>query len=215
MTPVPQRARKPHQKAARRQAMLDAARDLMDSRSFDEIAVREIPDRLGLAKGTVYRYFGSKEEVFLSVLDQDLADYAGEMVTALRPLSGTDDIEAVTEAITACTVARPRLCQLMALLPTVLERNVSEPAAFQFKTTVAAAIKETSEAVGDALPCLDRAAIPALVVTFYSLVTGLWTTAHPHAAVASAMADPGLAFLKIDFGEHLYASLRALLKGSC
>lgn len=195
--------------------MLDAARDLMDSRSFDEIAVREIPDRLGLAKGTVYRYFTSKEEVFLSVLDQDLEDYAAEMVAALRPLAGTDDIEAVTGAITDCTVQRPRLCQLMALLPTVLERNVSEPASFQFKTTVAKAISGTSHAVGEALPCLDPATIPHLVVTFYSLVTGLWNTAHPHSAVASAMSHPDLAFLEIDFGDHLHSSLLALLKGSC
>ena len=195
--------------------MLDAARELLDSRSFDQIAVREIPDRLGLAKGTVYRYFSSKEEVFLSVLEQDLDDYATEMVTSLRSLANTDDIEAVAAVITACTVARPRLCKLMALLPSVLERNISEPAALQFKTTVAGAIFETSEAVGVALPCLDSATIPDLVVTFYSLVTGLWTTAHPHSNVASAMADPSLAFLKIDFGDHLHRSLFALLKGSC
>lgn len=213
MTPVPQRARKPHQKAARRQAMLDAARDLMASRSFDEIAVRDIPDRLGLAKGTVYRYFASKEEVFLSVLEQDVDDFTGALVEALEPLAGSDGVTDVVDAITATTVARPRFCELLSLLPTVLETNVSEHAAREFKTTVAASVARIGPVLGAALPQLDPDVIPDLIVTFQALVIGLWRTAHPSAAVAAVVADPSLAFLHIDFGDHLGRVMVAIIRG--
>lgn len=213
MTPEPQRARKPHQKAARRQAMLDAARDLMDSHTFDEIAVRDIPEQLGLAKGTVYRYFASKEEVFLSVLEQDFGDLADGIVDGLAPLAGSDDVNAVVDAITEATVTRPRLCELLALLPSVLETNVSEPAAREFKTMVALTVAETGQAVGIALPRLDPDVIPDLIVTYQALVIGLWRTAHPSPAVAAVVADPSLAFLRIDFGDHLSRVLAALIRG--
>lgn len=213
--PQPQRARQPHQKAARRQAMLDAARDLMALRPFEEIAVRDIPDRLGLAKGTVYRYFDSKEEVFLSVLQQDLAEFSEAVVADLADLESADDIDAVVDVITSRTVERPRMCKLMALLPTVLEQNVSEPAARAFKTTVAEVVADVGRAVGLALPCIDAERMPGLVVTYHSLLTGLWAMAHPHPAVISALKTPELAFLRIDFGTHLRSSLRAMLLGNC
>lgn len=53
---------------ARRQRIVDAAFDLLIEREYDEIQIREVADRAGVALGTVYRYFASKEHLFAAAL---------------------------------------------------------------------------------------------------------------------------------------------------
>lgn len=47
----------------KRQRILDAALDLFEKRGFDGVAVPEIARAAGVATGTIYRYFKTKEEL--------------------------------------------------------------------------------------------------------------------------------------------------------
>ena len=47
----------------KRQRILDAALDLFEKRGFDGVAVPEIAHSAGVATGTIYRYFKTKEEL--------------------------------------------------------------------------------------------------------------------------------------------------------
>ena len=57
-------------KANNRQAILNAAREVFAELGFGETTVRDIIRRTGLASGTFYNYFRSKEEVFQALNDQ-------------------------------------------------------------------------------------------------------------------------------------------------
>lgn len=52
-----------------REMILSAARQVFSDLGFDATTVRDIVRRTGLASGTFYNYFRSKEEVFEAVLD--------------------------------------------------------------------------------------------------------------------------------------------------
>ncbi len=56
-------------KAENRQAILDAAREVFAELGYGETTVRDIIRRTGLASGTFYNYFKSKEEVFQALMD--------------------------------------------------------------------------------------------------------------------------------------------------
>ena len=56
-------------KVANRHAILDAAREVFCELGYGETTVRDIIGRTGLASGTFYNYFRSKEEVFEALSD--------------------------------------------------------------------------------------------------------------------------------------------------
>ena len=56
-------------KAENRQAIVDAARTVFAELGYGETTVRDIIRRTGLASGTFYNYFKSKEEVFEALMD--------------------------------------------------------------------------------------------------------------------------------------------------
>ena len=56
----------------RRAEILDAATKVFSSRGFAAADVQEIADKTGVGKGTIYRYFSSKEELFLAAVDHGM-----------------------------------------------------------------------------------------------------------------------------------------------
>ncbi len=57
-------------KAANRQAILDAARQVFAELGYGATTVRDIIRGTGLASGTFYNYFRSKEEIFQAIMDE-------------------------------------------------------------------------------------------------------------------------------------------------
>jgi AcrR family transcriptional regulator len=86
-------------KVQNRQAILDAAREVFGELGYETATVRDIIRRTGLAAGTFYNYYRSKEEVFAALSD-DGARRFGPILKAVRAQS--PDFEAfVRRAIAA------------------------------------------------------------------------------------------------------------------
>lgn len=61
----------------RRQEIVEAARTLFQTKGYDETSMQNVMDHLKIAKGTIYHYFKSKEELLGAVVelivDEDVA----------------------------------------------------------------------------------------------------------------------------------------------
>jgi TetR/AcrR family transcriptional regulator len=64
--------RRKSEQLARRMAILKAAREVFFAKGFMNATIDEIADRCGLAKGTIYLYFKSKEELYVSIMAEGL-----------------------------------------------------------------------------------------------------------------------------------------------
>lgn len=58
-------------KVQNRQSILDSAREVFGELGYGATTVRDIIRRTGLASGTFYNYFRSKEEVYEAILDEN------------------------------------------------------------------------------------------------------------------------------------------------
>ena len=75
-------------KVANRQAILDAARKVFGELGYETATVRDIIRRTGLAAGTFYNYFKSKDEVYLALASEGARQFA-PLLKALRAQSAT------------------------------------------------------------------------------------------------------------------------------
>lgn len=57
----------------RRKDILDAARELFRTKEYDKVTMQELMEKLNIAKGTIYHYFSSKEELLEAVVE-DIVD---------------------------------------------------------------------------------------------------------------------------------------------
>lgn len=85
-------------RAARREAyrvaILDAARSLFEAQGFRAITMADIARAAGVAKGTLYNYFDSKEEVFAELAQRGRREFLESFEAALSGKSGWDELTA-------------------------------------------------------------------------------------------------------------------------
>ncbi len=66
-----------------RQDILGAAEDIFAQRDFHEVQMDEVAAACGIGKGTLYRYFGSKRDLYLAVMFEGVARLRAELEAAL------------------------------------------------------------------------------------------------------------------------------------
>jgi len=128
-----QRAHSPEQKEQRRAAILEAAAALFQERPIAEISIGEVAQRAGLAKGSVYRYFATKEEVFLGLLHAELDGWFDALVAALARSPAGASPASVSALVVQTLRSRETMIRLLAALFVDIEKNLSLEAARTFK----------------------------------------------------------------------------------
>ena len=84
-----------------RHALLAAGHQLLADRSIDALAVDDIVQAAGVAKGTFYIHFESKERLLLSLQQRFIATFASDLRTAMsgrRPDDWAGRLRAWVEA---------------------------------------------------------------------------------------------------------------------
>jgi AcrR family transcriptional regulator len=110
----PGRPKNPDLESRRRAEILDAAERAFASTGYAETDVQVVADILGVGKGTVYRYYPTKQDLFLAAVDRGLADLsvAMEAIMADESLDPIDMIRKAFETYLAFFANRPQLTEL-------------------------------------------------------------------------------------------------------
>lgn len=94
----------------REQAILDAALALFEGDDWQSVTVERIAEEVGIAKGTIYKHFRTKEEIYARIALDDHRELAARLERIARAGSLEERIEAVVDAFWERTRA-PRALQ--------------------------------------------------------------------------------------------------------
>ena len=120
-----ERARQPEQKAVRRQAILDAARSLFTESSYDEISLNGVAREAGMNKANVYRYFSSREEIFLTIYEAEQDEFIRSLIARLKKMRPKEKVGAICRVWVEVSVEHRALLDLLPQLSTSMEKNSS------------------------------------------------------------------------------------------
>lgn len=87
-----------------RRAVIEAARRNFEQNGFHGATLEAIAEEAGFSKGVVYSQFGSKDELFLAVLEDSIARRHSAMESQLRSATAPADITALATLTTRTSV---------------------------------------------------------------------------------------------------------------
>lgn len=87
------RTRNPATHALRKDEILDAAEAMLRSRGYDAMSIQDLQDELGVSRGAIYHYFGSKE----AILDAVIVRTTEAAMAVLRPIVEDPSLEAIAK----------------------------------------------------------------------------------------------------------------------
>jgi AcrR family transcriptional regulator len=207
-----QRARKDEDKQARREAILETAAALLGRRQFSTITMADVARRCGLAKGTLYLYFASKEALFLAALEVQLVRWFDHVSTCLIR-EGEIDAHDFAQLMSSSLADRETLTDLLTILHTVLERNIEPSTALAFKHMLRDKIRAAGQLLEQVLPRLPSGGGVRLLIRVHALVVGLRQMSDPAPEVAEILEREEFAVLRVEFQSELAQALEALVRG--
>jgi AcrR family transcriptional regulator len=214
-SPIPrnkQRARSDDDKELRRQHILTTAKGLWSIHTFGSFTMNALADTAGLAKGTLYLYFKTKEEVFLALLSDALARWF-ELLLQQLILSDIQLEPAALATLLVNTFAQVE--QLDRLLPSaasVFEHNISREAVVGYKTFLLSGLAKLSQALNTRADYLAGRA-DVFLTQVYALLAGFGQMADPAPQVAEVLKDESMALMRLDLLPMSQATLETLLLG--
>lgn len=79
----------------KREEVLDIASETFLSKGFDGTSINVMAREAGISKESIYRYFGSKEDLFLAVVERELEVYKQGMLDTISHFQGKSLKEAL------------------------------------------------------------------------------------------------------------------------
>ena len=201
------RALAPEDKSERRAAIIAAAEALMRRDPSASFAVEQIARRAGLAKGTVYLYFKSREEVLLAVHDAHME----EMFAALSLALAQPEVDgaSVRDAVLGFLERRPEFFRLSTACHGALDRSVPAAASLAHRELVAARLTEIGARIERLYSGMRLGEGATLLKSCYALMLGLWQLADSPLRLAGdpRHADAEPEALRINFEQQIGEAL--------
>lgn len=203
------RATNPADKEQRRETILDAAERLWLGTPLRVASMAEIATAAGLAKGTVYLYFRSKEELFLAIHERHVAEFFERVRTRAQhrePMS-FDDMFAIKRQFLADI---PAFLPLASLCQGWMERHIALAIGYAFQERTYAHLDNVVTDLKPHFPGISQ----ALMLQSYGLILGLWQLLRP-TPLKDLMKQKSAHWVGADdYLAMLETALRALWRGT-
>ncbi len=199
---VTARARKDDDKQARRELIVQAAHALFQDAPYAKISMEAVAQKSALAKGTVYLYFGTKEELFLAVLQSLLGAWFDDVEKRLSTASGPLGAIGLIQIFASTVSERSALSRLIADAG-ALEQNVGFEAASAYKRWLQARLTQTGAELEARFQVLAKGEGFRVLIHLYTMIVGMSQLTQPSAIILDVVETLELKEFALRFESEL------------
>ena len=169
---INQRARSAEQKALRRHEVLSAAEVYFREVGYEAFSMAQLATNTGIAKGTLYLYFKTREEILLTLYEHSLIRWSSAFIATL---SDGMTSAAYAQSLYKTTHADGVFLPLLIRLEHVIEHNVAIPRLIESKRVFMQQVDAIAQVTSAAL-ALGTAQASEVVKTMGVLLIGATQT---------------------------------------
>ena len=209
-----QRARTDEKKNERKDAIFSAALTLFKQKGFDGVSFNAIAAQAGFTKSNMYRYFSSKEEIFLNIFAALFEDWFNDIIQRLQTLEPNAQLDIFAEHYVESNAAYPEFLDLTPLMFTSLESNSSYEQLVEFKQLSMNLLGQIAAEVGRIYPALaGEKAFEFLTLTFAATANYWAAESKQNDALKRIYSQEPFIALKPNFKKSLTKSILVIVKG--
>jgi len=128
-----QRARTEDKKNERKEAIYEAAFTLFKKKGYENVSFNGIAVEAGFTKSNMYRYFSSREEIFLNIFSVLFEKWVADCLKQLGKLKVNENVEQFSKIYVKTLKRHSEFLDLTPLMFISLEKNSSYEQLIEFK----------------------------------------------------------------------------------
>lgn len=219
------RAIQTEDKENKRRKIVLSARALFTQKDFFLVKMEDVAAQAGLAKGTLYLYFGTKEELFLAVAETEIGEWFDCLHNAIEDGAQKSALGAqlnhsipalaaeLSSLISSTLKAHPTIPRDFSLLFNILGHNVRDEKMFSFRDFLMKRLDHLCQHFGRILG-RHESECWRLQLGLQAVMLGAWQLAKPSEKMQSLQqSQPNTARLSPPFDEFLEWCLKTLVAG--
>ena len=208
-----QRARTDEKRNERKEAIYTAALTLFKKSGYNKVSFNGIAAEASFTKSNMYRYFSSKEEIFLNVFADLFESWVNEYSKQLQTLEQDVQVETFAYVWFNSMLSHPRLLDLMPILFVSLERNSSFEQLLKFKRLAMNLLYSTTLDISRIYPEIAGEKAFKFLTLSYAATANYWAATMQSDALKKIYQLDEFQALKPDFEKDLTTSIEIIIRG--
>ncbi|MCP3922043.1 MAG: TetR/AcrR family transcriptional regulator [Desulfobacterales bacterium] len=208
-----QRARTDEKKNERKEAIHKAAFTLFKKNGYDNVSFNGIASEAGFTKSNMYRYFSSREEIFLNVFADLFEKWFEDCIKGLQKLEQNEVISNFSKTWVKSLMSHPQFLDLTPILFVSLEKNSSYEQLLEFKKMAKNLLYKISIEISRIYPEIEGEKAFRFLTLCHAATSNYWAAATQNEALKKIYQQDMFKELKPNFEKDLTTSIEIFIQG--
>lgn len=209
-----QRATTEQKKSERKEAIYQAAFTLFKKDGYQKVSFNGIALEAGFTKSNMYRYFSSKEEIFLNIFTALFEDWYQDCFQRLQTLEKNVPVADFADTWVASNMAHPQFLDLTTILFVSLENNSSYEQLLEFKQQSMGLLYQLAVAISRVYPDIEGEKAFSFLTLSFAATANYWAAqSQQNEALTKIYQLEQFQMLKPNFEKSLKTSVEIIIRG--
>lgn len=196
--------------SARREEIVNACARLYETMNFKDITIKEIGAATSFTRTSIYNYFQTREEIFLTLLGREYDEWSEEL-TALRDSRKTMSRTEFAETLAHSLENRERMLKLLSMNHYDMESSSRMENLVEFKKSYGNVMQQVKLCMEKFFPEMSEKEIQEFIYAFFPFLFGIYPYTFVTEKQHEAMKQAGVEYRKFSLYELTCTCVRKLL----
>lgn len=196
---------------ARREEIINACEELYKTMSFKEITIKEIGNATSFTRTSIYNYFQTKEEIFLSLLKREYELWIADLKRIMLENAALTKDE-FADKLARSLVERAQLLKILSMNHYDMETGSRSEHLTEFKIVYGESIRTVTACLGKYFPEMDDSEKQNFIYTFFPFMFGIYPYTFVTEKQRAAMEEANTNYVFMSIYEITYNCIKRLLK---